>query len=76
MTAPRVRASVAFTRNLGDYQTLRVELSAERDVPEDLSYLVAMDKLWEEVSNKVQSAIEEVDETMGHEKVKITLRSK
>lgn len=71
-----IKASAAFVRNLGNYQTLKVELAVTRGVPEGVPYLTALDKLKDEVLNRVQAAIEEVDEAMGHEKVRITLESK
>lgn len=65
MPEPRVKADIAFVRNLGNYETLRVDLSIERDVPPGVEYLDALERLYKEVSSKIKEKIEEIDAAGG-----------
>ncbi len=72
MTAPRVKVSIAFVRNLGNYETARIELGVERDVPENKTYLEALDILYQEVTDKVVEATQQVEREAG--KINVSYR--
>lgn len=58
----RVTAHIKFVRNLGNYESIHVDLGVERDVPEGIPYLQALRILRKEVEGELEVAIHEVDE--------------
>lgn len=61
----RVIADVAYVRNLGNFENIRIHLGIERDVPDGIPYLTALSRLYDEVSKAVEDAINEIDADAG-----------
>lgn len=57
----RVTAHIKFVRNLGNYESIHVDLGIERDVPEGVPYLKALRILRKEVEGELEVAVSEVD---------------
>lgn len=58
----RVSAHMKFVRNLGNFESIHIDLGIERDVPEGVSYLKALRILRKEVEGELEVAVNEVDE--------------
>jgi hypothetical protein len=58
----RVSVSIKFVRNLGNYESIHIDLGVERDVPEGIHYLKALRILRKEVEGELEVAVNEVDE--------------
>jgi len=56
----RVGASVKLVINLGDFNSVHIELNAARDVPEEVDYKIAMRKIRAEVEQAAEEWMEEV----------------
>jgi len=65
MAADRVRASITFVRNIGNFESVRIELGVERDVPEDKNPYEAASALYEKVEKLVEEKILEINEEAG-----------
>lgn len=57
----RVTANIKFVRNLGNYESIHVDLGIGRDVPEGIPYLQALRILRKEVEGELEAAMNEVD---------------
>jgi hypothetical protein len=61
----RITADVAYVRNLGNFENIRVHLGVERDVPDGVPYLTALRRLKAEVEKEVEDAVAEIDAEAG-----------
>lgn len=58
----RVGVHIKFVRNLGNFESIHIDLGVERDVPEGIHYLKALRILRKEVEGELEVAVNEVDE--------------
>ncbi len=65
MAAPRVMASVKFVRNLGNFQSVHVDLGVEHDVEDGQSVKEALDLWFKRVEFAVQEKVQEIDAEAG-----------
>jgi hypothetical protein len=58
----RIVARMTYVRNLGNYESIHIDLGVERDVPEGVGYIPALRILRKEVEAELEVAVQEVDQ--------------
>lgn len=57
----RVNVNMKYVRNLGNFESIHIDLGVGRDVPEGIHYLKALRILRKEVEVELEVAVGEVD---------------
>jgi len=60
----KIGAHIGITKNLGNYESLRLETHAEADV-QDIHDPAAWEELWSEIEERLESKIEEANEDLS-----------
>ena len=60
-----VRVELQFTRNLGNYESLKVSIGVEDFVRDGESVNAATDRVYEFVENKLQEKMQEVEDDLN-----------
>lgn len=61
MTPTRVRVGLKFVRNLGNYESIHVDLGVEDYVRNEESVSQAMDRVYEFVESQLIEKVEEIE---------------
>lgn len=62
---PKVGTSFGLTKNLGDYNSLRIDVWYEDYVKPDETPEETAERVWDMVDSEVAKRLQEVNETMG-----------
>jgi predicted kinase len=60
----KIKAAIGITKNLGNYESLRLDASEERDVSEGENKDEAWKELWKSVENQLEGQLEEAKEVV------------
>ena len=61
----RVKVDLSFTRNLGNYESIHIELGVEDYVRDTESNVdIAMDRVYTYVENKLMEKVKEIEEDL------------
>lgn len=58
----KVKVNLGFTRNLGDFNSCRVDIGFEDDVRKDETVAEARERVYEDVENELMHRLEQVVE--------------
>lgn len=64
MSATRVKIDLSFTRNLGNYESIRIGVGIEDDVRENETVNDATERVYKFVENKLIEKTREVEEEL------------
>jgi hypothetical protein len=62
--APRVRVGLGYTKNMGNYETLRIDLSVEDSARHGEKVSETFDRVFAFVESKLIQKVSEVDEEL------------
>lgn len=65
MSATRVKIDLSFTRNLGNYESIRIGVGIEDDVRENETVNDATERVYKFVENKLIEKTREVEEELN-----------
>lgn len=63
--APRVTVSVGYTRNMGNFESLRVDIGVEDSVRSDENVEKAFNRVYSFVEKKLTDKVKEVEEEIN-----------
>lgn len=59
---PRVRVQIGFTKNLGDFNSLRLDLAVEEDARPGEEWQETIDRLYDDLERKYIEKLREAEE--------------
>jgi len=65
METTRVRVSLKFVRNLGNYESVHVDIGVEDYVRQNETADSAVDRVYEFVENKLAEKVKEIEADLG-----------